>query len=186
MCSPCCPNVLPPSPSLLGHIWIPRFIWSPVFSPMWFSPMVPLAYFPVPNFLPRETWCATVHGVAKSQTWLGDRTTISCTSGLYGVLTHPLEPSTCWPQPRAMPAFLQLRLPCCFEGACLPTDWGLPPAEGPLAKGFLHMWVLLREILPFSEWEEKWYSREASVKPEDTAWVSEAWSILSQILTGTG
>ena len=66
------------------------------------------------------------------------------------------------------------------------TEWGLPLVEGPLEKGFLLMWVFLREILPLSKWEEKRFFREASVKPEDTAWVSEAWSILSWILTGTG
>ena len=42
-------------------------------------------------------------------------------------------------------------------------------AEGPPDVGLLLVWAFLREILPFSEWEEKWLVREAAVKPEDTA-----------------
>ena len=48
----------------------------------------------------REAWCAAVHGVAKSQTWLRDWTELNWTLGDWGLKCGPCrdlgQPCTCW------------------------------------------------------------------------------------------
>ena len=42
----------------------------------------------------REAWCATVHGVAKSRTWLSDWTTITIHLTTHLSIHPPIQPST--------------------------------------------------------------------------------------------
>ena len=63
----------------------------------------------------RETWCAVIHGVAKSQTRLSNWTELNVP--LYGYILHFIYPFIGWRTVELFP-ILGYSEPCCYEHLC--------------------------------------------------------------------